>query len=381
VRTALRARQRQYELRDLLDSLIVADQRKSEFLATLAHELRNPLAPRSNCVGLLKRGVPDATPVLQVMDRQLHHLIRLVDDLLELSRITRGKVELRMEDLDLRRVIEAAVETSRPLVDKGRHRLEVELRDEPLGVRGDPVRLAQVVSNLLNNAARYTDDGGRITLEGFADAGEAVLRVHDNGSGLSEEALVGVFDMFTQADASDTRAQHGLGIGLALVRNLVEMHGGVVNAYSDGPGLGSTFEVRLPLLDTARLHHPARAPQTVPALTRRVLVVDDNRDAADTLAHLLRQAGAPVQVAYNGPVALNLVESFAPDVVVLDLGMPGMSGLDVARQIRKRPEPQPVLVALTGWGQSQDRELTRVAGFDHHLTKPVDFAELQALLG
>jgi signal transduction histidine kinase len=381
VRTALRARQRQYELRDLLDSLNLADQRKTEFLATLAHELRNPLAPLSNCVGLLKRGVPDATPVLQVMDRQLHHLIRLVDDLLELSRITRGKVELRMEDLDLRRVIEAAVETSRPLVDKGRHRLEVELRDEPLGVRGDPVRLAQVVSNLLNNAARYTDDGGRITLEGFADAGEAVLRVHDNGSGLSEEALVGVFDMFTQADASDTRAQHGLGIGLALVRNLVEMHGGVVNAYSDGPGLGSTFEVRLPLLDTARLHHPARAPQTVPALTRRVLVVDDNRDAADTLAHLLRQAGAPVQVAYNGPVALNLVESFAPDVVVLDLGMPGMSGLDVARQIRKRPEPQPVLVALTGWGQSQDRELTRVAGFDHHLTKPVDFAELQALLG
>jgi CheY-like chemotaxis protein len=381
VRTALRARQRQYELRDLLDSLNLADQRKTEFLATLAHELRNPLAPLSNCVGLLKRGVPDATPVLQVMDRQLHHLIRLVDDLLELSRITRGKVELRMEDLDLRRVIEAAVETSRPLVDRGRHRLEVELRDEPLGVRGDPVRLAQVVSNLLNNAARYTDDGGRITLEGFADAGEAVLRVHDNGSGLSEEALVGVFDMFTQADASDTRAQHGLGIGLALVRNLVEMHGGVVNAYSDGPGLGSTFEVRLPLLDTARLHHPARAPQTVPALTRRVLVIDDNRDAADTLAHLLRQAGAPVQVAYNGPVALNLVESFAPDVVVLDLGMPGMSGLDVARQIRKRPEPQPVLVALTGWGQSQDRELTRVAGFDHHLTKPVDFAELQALLG
>jgi len=381
VRTALRARRRQYELRDLLDSLNLADQRKTEFLATLAHELRNPLAPLSNCVGLLKRGVPDSAPVLQVMDRQLHHLIRLVDDLLELSRITRGKVDLRMDDLDLRRVVDAAVETSRPLVDKGHHRLVVELRDEPLCVRGDPVRLTQVFSNLLNNAARYTDDGGRITLEGFSDSGEAVLRVHDNGSGMSEEALVGVFDMFTQADASDTRAQHGLGIGLALVRNLVEMHGGVVNAHSDGPGLGSTFEVRLPLLDATRLHRTAEAPQVAPVLKRRILVVDDNRDAADTLAHLLRQAGAPVQVAYNGPDALNFIESFAPDVVVLDLGMPGMSGLDVAHQIRKRPEPHPILIALTGWGQSADRELTRIAGFRHHLTKPVDFAELQALLG
>jgi signal transduction histidine kinase/CheY-like chemotaxis protein len=380
VRTALRARQRQYELRDLLADLSETDQRKTEFLATLAHELRNPLAPLSNCVGLLKRGVPDQAPVLKVMERQLHHMIRLVDDLLELSRISRGKVELRIEDLDLRRVIDAAVETSRPQVEKGHHRLGVVIRDEPLCVRGDPVRLAQVVSNLLNNAARYTDEGGRIDLEAHADNGEAVLTVSDNGSGLSAEALSGVFDMFAQADASDTRAQHGLGIGLALVRNLMEMHGGVASAHSEGPGLGSQFEIRLPLIPPARLVHPVAAPSESRKLSARVLVVDDNRDAADTLSRLLVQSGAAVQVAYNGPDALNLVESFLPDVVVLDLGMPGMSGLDVARQIRKRPGTPPVLVALTGWGQSADRELTRDAGFRHHLTKPVDFAELHALL-
>jgi CheY-like chemotaxis protein len=342
--------------------------------------LRNPLAPLSNCVGLLKRGVPDPAPVLKVMDRQLHHLIRLVDDLLELSRISRGKIDLRMEDLDLRRVIDSALETSRPLVDKGGHRLGVTLRDQPLCVRGDPVRLAQVLSNLLNNAARYTDDGGHIDLDAHAENGEAVLTVSDDGSGLSPEALQGVFDMFTQADASDTRAQHGLGIGLALVRNLVEMHGGVVNARSDGPGCGSSFEVRLPLIPAHRLTQPEALPQAAMRIDRRILVVDDNRDAADTLAHLLLQAGAGVRVAYSGPDALNCVEEFDPEVILLDLGMPGMSGLDVAHQIHRRPGAHPELIALTGWGQSADRELTRVAGFRHHLTKPVDFAELQAVL-
>jgi signal transduction histidine kinase len=380
VRTALRARQRQYELRDLVDSLNVADQRKTEFLATLAHELRNPLAPLSNCVGLLKRNIPDPAPVLRVMERQLHHMIRLVDDLLELSRITRGKVELRMEDLDLGRVVDAAVETSRPLVERGNHQLSVTLRDEPLCVRGDPVRLAQVLSNLLNNAARYTDDGGRIEVEAHADKGEAVLSVTDNGSGMTPETLTGVFDMFTQADASDTRAQHGLGIGLALVRNLIEMHGGVVGASSDGLGRGSRFELRLPLIPSHRLPKPTKNVEPKVAVPRRILVVDDNRDAADTLSRLLQQVGATVRVAYSGYDALALLDGFAPEVVVLDLGMPGMSGLDVARQVRKRPGTPPVLVALTGWGQSADRELTRVAGFSHHLTKPVDFAEMQSLL-
>ena len=380
VRTALRARHRQYELRNLLEGLNLADQRKTEFLATLAHELRNPLAPLSNCVGLLKRGIADTAPLLQVMDRQLHHMIRLVDDLLELSRITRGKVEMRMEDLDLHRVIDTAVETSRPLVEKGRHRLDIDVRDEPLCVRGDPVRLAQVLSNLLNNAARYTDEGGQIRLEAHADAGEAVLTVCDNGSGLTQDALTGVFDMFTQADASDTRAQHGLGIGLALVRNLIEMHGGVVSAHSEGPGRGSCFEVRMPLISSGGTPRPADAPVELGPIEGRILVVDDNRDAADTLARLLQQVGADVQVAYNGADALRLVGEFTPRVVVLDLGMAGMSGLDVARQIRRSLADPPVLVALTGWGQSADRELTRAAGFQHHLTKPTEFAQMHRLL-
>ena len=380
VRTALRARHRQYEMRDLLDSLRTDDQRKTEFLATLAHELRNPLAPLRNCVGLLKRGVPDQKPILAVMDRQLHHMIRLVDDLLELSRITRGKVDLRMEDVDLRRVVDAAIETSRPLIEKGRHRLELSLPEKLLCVRGDPVRLAQVVSNLLNNAARYTDEGGRIVVEAHAEDGEAVLTVSDNGVGMSAEALSGVFDMFAQADAGDTRAQHGLGIGLALVRNLVEMHGGVVEASSAGSGQGSSFEVRLPLAPQPRLDHAEAAAAPLTPISRRVLVVDDNRDAADTLADLLSQSGAQVRVSYNGPDSLAALEEFAPEAMVLDLGMPGMSGLDVARQVCKRPGNPPLLIALTGWGQSADRELTRAAGFRHHLTKPVDFAELHALL-
>jgi signal transduction histidine kinase len=381
VRTALRARHRQYEMRNVLETLSVADQRKTEFLATLAHELRNPLAPLSNCVGLLKRGVADTAPILKVMDRQLHHMIRLVDDLLELSRITRGKVGLQMEDLQLRKVVDTAAEASRPLMEKAGHRLEIRFPAEPLWVRGDPVRLAQVFSNLLNNAARYTDDGGWIVVEASADSGEAVVEVRDNGSGMSADALAGAFDMFTQADAGDKRAQHGLGIGLALVRNLVEMHGGVVSAESEGPGLGSTFAVRLPLIAGVRAPLPAPTEsQPRSPLRQRVLVVDDNRDAADTLAHLLRDAGATVQVAYSGAAALGFVDSFEPEVAVLDLGMPGMSGLDVARRIRKRPDDRCTLVALTGWGQSADRELTRAAGFNHHLTKPIDFHEIHSLL-
>jgi CheY-like chemotaxis protein len=307
-------------------------------------------------------------------------MIRLVDDLLELSRISRGKIDLRMEDLDIRRVIEAAVETSRPLIEKAAHKFRMRVSDEDLCVRGDPVRLAQVLSNLLNNAARYTDDGGEILLEAYSEPGEAVVAVSDNGRGLSEAALTGVFDMFIQADAGDTRAQHGLGIGLALVRNLVEMHGGVVNASSAGVGLGARFEIRLPLLPHARQTRHVAAPTPMTRLARRILVVDDNRDAAETLANLLGQVGATVQVAYNGPEALNGVERFHPEIVILDLGMPGMSGLDVARQIRKRPDNDCKLVALTGWGQSADRELTRAAGFAHHLTKPADFAEMHALL-
>ena len=382
VRSALRGRRRQYELRDLLDGLHESDQRKTEFLATLAHELRNPLAPIRSCVGILQRGPEDPGPVLEVMERQVHHMVRLVDDLLELSRITRGKVELRPEHVELREVIRAACETSRPLMEAGRHRFEQHLPDQPLWLRADPVRLAQVLSNLLNNAARYTDPGGRIALEARAEGGEAVVIVSDNGMGLSEDLLPGVFDMFSQADGRDIRAQHGLGIGLALVRNLVEMHGGQVSARSEGPGRGSQFEVRLPLAAAPR---PGAADGAQPAadeqIAHRILVVDDNRDAADSLAILLGLAGAQVEVAYDGPEALEKVHSFQPQVAVLDLGMPGMSGLDVARRIRDQRDAEDcTLIALTGWGQESDRALTREAGFAHHLTKPVDFDEMRAVL-
>jgi signal transduction histidine kinase len=380
VRTALRGRRRQYELRDLLDGLQESDQRKTEFLATLAHELRNPLAPIRSCVGILQRGVSDPAPVLEVMERQVHHMVRLVDDLLELSRITRGKVELRQEDVELSALFAAARDTSRPLIDAGSHSLEVRLPAEPLWVHADPVRIAQVLSNLLNNAARYTDAGGRIVLEGRAEGGDALIAVTDNGVGLTPGAIEGVFDMFSQADGRDSRAQHGLGIGLALVRNLVEMHGGSVDAHSEGPGKGSRFEVRLPLVDASRAaveQHDAGAAE----IRHRILVVDDNRDAADSLALLLGLAGADVEVAYDGPQALRLVADFHPRIAVLDLGMPGMSGLDVARRIRERHgERDCTLIALTGWGQESDRQLTREAGFAHHLTKPVDFGEMQAVL-
>lgn len=380
VRSALRARRRQYELRDLLAGLQQSDQRKNEFLATLAHELRNPLAPIRSCVGILQRRVGDPAPVLEVMERQVQHMVRLVDDLLELARITRGKVELRMEDLELSDIVDAALETSRPLIERSRHELQVDLPDAPLYLHADPVRLAQVLSNLLNNAARYTDAGGRILLEAHVEGESVVVTVADNGTGLSAEALAGVFDMFSQADSRDIRAQHGLGIGLALVRTLVELHGGRASARSDGPGLGSAFEIRLPLA-TPSLERPAAAAAATTYLPHRILVVDDNRDAADSLATLLGLVGAEVQVAYDGAQALRLVESFHPRIAVLDLGMPGISGLDLARRIRRQRELDDcALVALTGWGQDADRQMTAAAGFSHHLTKPVDFVEMQAVL-
>jgi signal transduction histidine kinase len=381
VRSALRGRGRQYELRDLLAGLQEADQRKTEFLATLAHELRNPLAPIRSCVGILQRGIAEPTPVLEVMERQVHQMVRLVDDLLELSRINQGKVELRMEEVMLDGVVAAAIETSRPLIDASGHRLEVDVPAEPVWLRADPVRLAQVLSNLLNNAARYTDPGGQIRIAVRAVDGMAIIRVSDNGMGMAPDRVEGVFDMFSQGDSRDIRAQKGLGIGLALVRNLVEMHGGGVSARSDGPGKGSEFEVRLPLAPAPGLSETGTDTDTQP-IAHRILVVDDNRDAADSLAALLGLVGAQVAVAYDGAQALHLAESFNPRVAVLDLGMPGMSGLDLARRLRERDrDGDCTLIALTGWGQASDRELTRAAGFSHHLTKPVDFDAMQALLG
>ena len=367
------------------DALREAARRKDEFLATLAHELRNPLAPIRTAVHLmaLDRDAMRRPALLQMLERQVGHMVRLVDDLIDVSRVSRGTVELRQEPLELARILHSAVETSKPLIDRARHRLEVVTGEEALVVMGDAVRLSQVFANLLNNAAKYTGDGGHIELRAWREGGEAVVTLRDDGIGIEPAQLPLLFEMFTQLDRGTARAQGGLGIGLALVKQLVEMHGGRVHADSAGTGRGSCFTVRLPL-DEA--HAPAAgepsggdAPQAPPG--RRLLVVDDNRDAAESLALLLETLGADVRVAHDGGAALDAFDRFAPEFVLLDLGMPGMDGLEVARQLRERAENRSfALVALTGWGQADDRERTRAAGFDQHWVKPVDIDALKGLL-
>jgi signal transduction histidine kinase len=384
VHSALRARERQYQTRAHLQEREEADRRKDEFLATLAHELRNPLAPIRNSVSLLRLSgaAGPAAQVWEMMDRQVEHMVRLVDDLMEVSRITRGKIELRKEMVDLAEVIAAAVETSRPLIDAARHELKIDLPPEPLWVEADPVRLAQVFSNLLNNAVRYTDPGGRIGIAARRDAGAVAVSVSDTGIGIAADALPRVFDMFVQANARDSRAQTGLGIGLTLVRSLAEMHGGSVTARSAGAGRGSEFVVRLPLArrDLPRVAVDAKAAQRIPGLPR-VLVVDDNRDAADSLAAVLKMLGAEVRVSNGGEAALEELGKFRPAAVFLDLGMPGMDGYETARQMRSREEGRAaMIVALTGWGQESDRRQTQAAGFNQHLVKPADLPALQAVL-
>jgi signal transduction histidine kinase/ActR/RegA family two-component response regulator len=390
VRVALRARERQYQGRAHLraevrakQALQEADKRKDEFLAMLAHELRNPLAPVRNSLQILRLTTQDPTVerVRAVMERQVGHLIRLVDDLMEVSRITRGKIELRRERMDLARAIRSAIETSQPVMDAQGHVLELELPDEPLPLDADPVRLAQVFSNLLNNAAKYSDEAGRILLRARREAGEVVVTVRDEGIGIAPEMLPHVFELFTQLDSTHRRSQGGLGIGLTLVRSLVRMHGGSVVARSQGIGAGSEFEVRLPLATGAAM--AASTPDALPMarVSMRVLVVDDNRDAADSLGVLLDHLGYEVEVAHDGATALRCVETFRPALVLLDIGMPEMDGFEVARRLRLQSRWQDlVLVALTGWGQEEDRQRTQAAGFDHHLVKPTDLDTLQRLL-
>ena len=391
VRSTLRARLRQYEVRGLLDGLHAADRRKTEFLATLAHELRNPLAPIRTALTLLQDHRPDAQSIgrhLDVMRRQVDHMVRLVDDLLEVSRITRGKVRLQRVAVPLDSVIDDAVELSRPLVEAAGHRLVLERAGEPLVVDGDPVRLTQVFSNLLNNAAKYTPAGGWLRLSCTREGREAVLRVADSGTGIAPEMLGSIFDMFVQVSGTDRAAQGGLGIGLTLVKSLVELHGGRVEAASAGLGCGATFGVRLPLAQAqaqapAGVAQPAsRCGRAVPqAGVASVLVVDDNRDAADSLAELLRALGMRVQVAYDGEDALRAVLAEPVDVAVLDIGMPGMDGCELAQRLRQQPGLEGLaLIALTGWGQDGDRERFASAGFDHHLLKPVEAAALLNLL-
>ncbi len=384
VRTALRARRRQYELRGLLDGLREADQRKTEFLATLAHELRNPLAPISTALSLLARKKPapeEAERYYELMGRQVDHMVRLVNDLMEVSRITRGKIDLRVAPVRLDEVLGDAIEVSRPLVEGAGHTLAIDLPSEPLVVPGDGVRLTQVFANLLNNAAKYTPAGGQVRVSAREQGGQALVEVSDTGVGLAQEMLESIFDMFVQVSGTSKAAQGGLGIGLTLVKNLVGLHGGNVEARSDGLGQGATFSVRLPLARSAgvRLSAAADAQANV-AIAGTVLVVDDNRDAADSLAELLRSLGATAWVAYGGEEALELARAQAPDLAVLDIGMPGMDGCELARQLRALPAGKGIrLVALTGWGQQGDKERIAAAGFDHHLIKPLQVADLLAL--
>ena len=366
------------------EALREADSRKDEFLATLSHELRNPLAPLRSSLEVVKRLAsvpPNASAALDIMDRQMSHLVRLVDDLLEVSRITRGQVELRREQVRLDAAIRSAIETSEPLIRAGLHRLIVSFPDEPLLLDADPVRLAQIFGNLLNNAAKYSDRGGQIEVTVRRDGQEAVVTIRDSGDGIAPEQLAKLFEIFTRGERSSRRNQSGLGIGLALVRRLTEMHGGRVEASSDGVGMGSCFSVRLPLSvkEIAATKTGRRVHSSIDELS--VLVVDDNKDAAESLAMLLRTAGAEIHIAHDGPTALAAFERSEPHVVLLDIGMPDMDGCEVARRLREIARPERVaLVALTGWGQDEDRRRVREAGFDHHLVKPVELAALQALL-
>jgi two-component system CheB/CheR fusion protein len=371
-------------LREQQTALSEADRRKDEFLAMLAHELRNPLAPIRNAVAATQRldaGDPRLPQMHAVIARQTEQLTRIVDDLLDVARITQGRIVLRREIIDVATILAQAIETSRPMIDARQHALDVVLPGDALFVDGDPARLAQVVSNLLNNAARYTEPGGHIELVAERHGAEAVVRVRDDGIGIAPDVLPRVFDLFMQVEAAGTHG--GVGIGLTVVRRLVDMHGGQVEASSPPDGRGSEFVIRLPALAPVRTA-PVVSPKSSGAARarRRIVVVDDNVDAAESLALLLQHDGHEVQVAHDGHAALDAARGFRPDLVLLDIGLPGMDGYDVARRLRIDPEvPALTLVALTGFGQDEDRRRTSAAGFDHHLTKPVEYDALAELIG
>jgi signal transduction histidine kinase len=361
-----------------------ANRRKDEFLAMLAHELRNPLAPIVHGLSILRLGGNGEAGVQarEMIERQVRHLTRLVDDLLDVSRITRGKIELRKEPVELAGAVHRVVEATRPIVEKQALRLDIALPAEPVCVLADPVRLEQILANLVNNAAKYTDPGGHIWLTAEVKGGEVSVSVRDTGIGMPPEILPRVFELFTQADTALDRSRGGLGIGLTLVSSLVRMHGGRVEARSAGPGRGSEFIVRLPVLRAPFPEaQPAAEPGPPPSVSRKLLVVDDNVDAAQSLAMLLTLEGHQVEVAHDGPAALAAAESFKPDVVLLDIGLPGMSGLEVGQRLREqRGRDGLLLIAMTGFGQEDDRRRSLEAGFDCHLVKPVNTPDLLRLL-
>jgi signal transduction histidine kinase/DNA-binding response OmpR family regulator len=362
-----------------------ADQRKNEFLAMLAHELRNPLAPVRNAAQMLRS--PQADPAklewaANVIDRQSRHLARLVDDLLDVARITQGKITLSFEAVDVATAVSMAEEMTRQLIESRRHTLAVRLPATPLAVYGDCARIAQVLGNLLNNAAKYSEPGSQIALDVDEDDGDVVFRVRDSGIGIPVDILGSIFDLFMQADRSLDRSQGGLGIGLTIVRNLVRMQGGTVQAFSAGPGKGSEFVVRLPRVAGERASDAVLrtlAPGVIAGL--RILVVDDHPDAAESMAALMQAAGHQPTVAHDGPSAIALASRVRPDVVLLDIGLPGMNGFEVARTLRAAPETSGcVLIAMSGYGQTEDQKRSREVGFDHHLVKPADFSALERIL-
>lgn len=387
VQSALRDRRNQYRIRDQLEEQARADRRKDEFLATLAHELRNPLAPIRTGLQILSKlpTADDKTRRLhEIMERQMVQMVKLIDELLEVARISTGKVVLHKERADMRRVIGVALEGSQPLVDAAHHTLDVQLTDQPVWVYGDQARLAQVVSNLVNNAAKYTPNGGRIGVRMTHLDGVVEVSVDDNGVGIPAEMIESVFDMFAQVNRTLDRAQGGLGIGLALVRRLMELHGGTVRAESAGTGLGSRFTLRLPALDHVPVEQGLAAtdgPHDAAAKRLRLLVIDDNQDAAETLAMLLESHGHKALKAYSAQAGLAAAARFRPQAVFCDIEMPGMSGFEVARRMRADPRHAPaLLVAVTGRGAREDQQRSLQAGFDSHLTKPVDYETVRQAL-
>lgn len=363
------------------------DRRKNEFLATLAHELRNPLGPIWHATEILARvrdGEEDrarAAEARKVIERQVTHLVRLIDDLLDISRIKHGKVGLKPERVSLASVVESALEAARPLFVSRRHALDVTLPEAPVVLHGDPVRLAQILTNLLSNAARYTEPGGSVRVEATREVDAVNVRVVDSGIGISAAELSGIFEMFSQAAAANVVGYGGLGIGLALAKQLAELHGGSLSAASEGPGRGSAFTLRLPLEASAAAPTEVRPPvRAAPAAPRRILIVDDNVDAARTLAELLELDGHETHVAHDGPASVEAALRLNPDAAIVDIGLPGFSGLEVARRLRQEPSLAGLfLVALSGWVQPEDVARSRKAGFNHHLAKPVNVTTLERL--
>jgi PAS domain S-box-containing protein len=374
------------ERRKVEEALKEADRRKDDFIALLAHELRNPLAPLRNGLQVMRLGGGDENSVAQaraMMERQLGHMVRLIDDLLEISRISRNKMELRRSRVLLADVVGSAVEAARPLIDAAGQELTISLPPEPVFLDADLTRLAQVFSNLLTNSAKYTERSGHIRLAAERRASDVLVSVRDNGIGIPTDALPSIFDMFSQVDRSIERSAGGLGIGLALVKGLVEMHGGTVTVESDGEGKGSTFTVKLPVLESPR-QLVVNTPENGQGLSgprRRMLVVDDNRDSAESMAIMLKLLGNEVRVAHDGIEAVEAAEAFRPQIILMDVGMPRLSGLDATRRIREQPWGRPmVIVALTGWGQDGDRARSQEAGCNGHLVKPVSLMDLQKFL-